>query len=176
MFFVYLGFLYKSNIEGKFNIFSTKISFAVIAVQSLLWLTNKDYTPTDGVGLSYILVWGKFNDFLITILTSLTGIWITLYITEIIYPYLKDNKFIFAMGQNTYHIMTNHLFIMYLITIVLMEIKGIPIEIKNLHDIYWFVSPLKTTYFYFITTMFVSTYLGVGLNNMKSILINRFQH
>lgn len=65
---------------------------------------------------------------------------------------------------------------MYLITIVLMEIKGIPIETKNLHDIYWFVSPLKTTYFYFITTMFVSTYLGVGLNNMKSILINRFQH
>lgn len=174
MFFVYLGFLYKSNIEGKFNIFSTKILFAVIAVQSLLWLTNKDYMPADGIGLSYILVWGEFDDFLIPILTSLTGIWITLYITEIIYPYLKDNKFIFSMGQNTYHIMANHLFIMYLITIGLMKIKGIPIEIKNMHDIYWFVSPLKTTYFYFITTMFISTYIGVELKNIKSKLINRF--
>lgn len=110
MFFVYLGFLYKSNIEGKFNIFSTKISFAVIAVQSLLWLTNKDYAPTDGVGLSYILVWGKFNDFLITILTSLTGIWITLFITEILYPYLicngtkhlsyNDKSFIYNVSYN----------------------------------------------------------------------------
>ncbi|MBQ8887766.1 MAG: acyltransferase family protein [Candidatus Gastranaerophilales bacterium] len=167
MFFVYLGLFYKNNIEGKFNIFSTKILFYVIALQSLLWLTNKDYKPEDGVGLSYVLVWGEFDSFLIPILTSITGIWALLFIVEILYPYLKDNKFIYQMGQNTYHIMANHVFIMYLITVILMAIKGIPIEVKNSHDIYWFLSPLKTTYFYFIVTMIVSTYIGVGLKAIR---------
>lgn len=163
MFFVYLGFFYKNNIEGKYNIFSTKILFAVVALQSLLWLTNKDYTPADGIGLSYILSWGEFDSFIVPILTSLTGIWVSLFIVEILYPYIKDNKFIFQMGQNTYHIMANHLFIFYLITVVLMAIKGIPISVKNEHDIYWFLSPLKTTYFYFVVTMVLSTYIGVCL-------------
>ena len=71
------------------------------------------------------------------------------------------------MGQNTYHIMANHLFIMYLITITFMTIKGIPVYVKNAHDIYWFYSPLKTTYFYFVVTMVICTYIGVGLKLMK---------
>ncbi len=163
MFFVYLGFFYKNNIEGKYNIFSTKVLYAVVALQALLWLTNKDYTPADGIGLSYILVWGEFDSFVVPILTSLTGIWVSLFIVEKLYPYLKNNKFIYQMGQNTYHIMANHLFIFYLITVTLMAIKGIPISVKNEHDIYWFLSPLKTTYLYFVLTMFISTYVGVAL-------------
>lgn len=168
MFFVYLGFFYKNNVEGKYNIFSTKVLFAVVALQSLLWLTNKDYTPADGIGLSYILSWGEFDSFIVPILTSLTGIWVSLFIVEILYPYIKDNKFIYHMGQNTYHIMANHLFIFYLITVSLMAIKGIPISVKNEHDIYWFLSPLKTTYFYFVVSMVVSTYLGVALKTLHS--------
>lgn len=174
MFFVYLGFFYKNNIEGKYNIFSTKVLYAVVALQALLWLTNKDYTPADGIGLSYILVWGEFDSFVVPILTSLTGIWVSLFIVEKLYPYLKNNKFIYQMGQNTYHIMANHLFIFYLITLTLMAIKGIPISVKNEHDIYWFLSPLKTTYLYFVLTMFISTYVGVALKlfhqNISTIL------
>ena len=167
MFFVYLGFFYKNFVLGKYNIFTTKIFMGIVVLQSLLWLTNKDYTPVDGIGLSYILVWGEFDSFLIPIITSITGIWMSLFIVELLYPYIKDNKFIYHMGQNTYHIMANHLFIMYLITITLMSIKGIPVYVKNAHDIYWFYSPLKTTYFYFVVTMFISTYIGVGLKFIK---------
>lgn len=167
MFFVYFGFFYKNNIEGKRNIFSPKIIFFMIALQSLLWFLNKDYTPSDGIGLSYILVWGDFDSFLVPILTSITGIWASLFVVEVLYPYLKDNKFIYQIGQNTYHIMANHLFVFYLITVILMWLKGVPIEVKNEHDIYWIYAPLKTTYFYFVVTIYVTTYVGAGLKALK---------
>lgn len=172
LFFVYLGYFYKNNIEGKYNIFSLKALCLLILVQALLWLFNKDYTPIDGIGLSYILVWGEFDDFLIPILTSITGIWASLFVVEILYPYLKDNKFIYHVGQNTYHIMANHLFMFYLITVILMKIKGIPLDVKNSHDIFWLVSPLKTTYFYFVIGMITTTYIGVGLKYLKKKIFN----
>lgn len=173
LFFVYLGYFYKNYIEGKLNIFSAKIFWSVLIIQSLLWLTNKDYTADDGVGLSYILAWGNFDDFLIPILTSLSGIWICLFIVEYLYPYIKDNKFIYHMGQNTYHIMANHLFVFYLITVCLMAIKGIPISIRNEHNIYWIVLPLKTSYFYFVVAMIATTYIGVALKAIKNHLFKK---
>lgn len=173
LFFIYLGYFYKNYVEGKINIFSTKIFWMVVILQSLLWLTNKDYTPQDGIGLSYILAWGDFDDFLIPILTSMTGIWISLFIVEILYPYVKDNKFIYHIGQNTYHIMANHLFVFYLITICLMSIKGIPVSIKNEHDIYWFIAPLKTSYFYFVVAMITTTYAGIILKTIKCRLCKK---
>ncbi len=173
MFFVYLGYFYKNNIEGKYNIFTTKWLGIIIAIQSLLWLTNKDFTPQDGIGLSYILVWGEFDSFIIPILTSLTGIWISLFIVEKAYPYIKENKFIYQVGQNTYHIMANHLFVMYLITAVFMGIKGLPMYIRDVHDIYWIYSPLKTTYFYFIAIMISTTYIGVLLKYINKKFIKK---
>ncbi len=173
MFFVYFGYFYKNNIEGKYNIFTTKWLGAILAFQSLLWLTNKDYTPQDGIGLSYILVWGEFDSFLVPILTSITGIWASLFIVEKAYPFVKDNKFIYQIGQNTYHIMANHLFIMYLITAVLMSIKGLPAYIRSVHDIYWIYSPLKTTYFYFIAVMVISTYIGVLIKYLNKKFIKK---
>lgn len=172
LFFIYLGFFFRNNIEGKINIFTPKWVGAVLLLQGILWLTNKDFTPADGIGLSYILVWGEFDDFLIPILTSLTGIWAALFAVELFYPLVKNNKFIYQMGQNTYHIMANHLFIFYLITVSIMAIKGIPVSVKNAHDIYWIYNPLKTTYFYFFATMILSTYIGVGLK----FLNKKFNH
>ncbi len=173
LFFVYTGYFFKNHIENKVNIFGYKWLFGVLILQSILWLTNKDYTPQDGIGLSYVLVWGEFDDILIPVLTSLTGIWAAMFCVDRIYPYIKDNKFFYQMGKNTYHIMANHVFIMYLITAALLYIKGIPIDVKNAHDIYWIYNPLKTTYFYFIITMVLSTYSGVFLNFIKNIFIKQ---
>jgi len=176
MFFVYSGYFYKTFIEGKYNIFNVKWLTAVIVLQSFLWLTNKDFTPADGIGLSYILVWGEFDSFLIPIVTSLTGIWISLFIVEFLYPFIKDNKFIYYVGQNTYHIMANHLLIMYFITAILMAVKGLPVYIRNAHDIYWIYSPLKTTYLYFVVTIVASTYIGVFLKYLNNKFIKKISN
>jgi len=166
--FIHLGYLYKTKIEGRYDIFTNKIFFAVVILQAVLWLTNKDFTPTDGIGLSFILVWGEFDNWLVPILTSLTGIWMSLFIIESFYEKIKDWTFFHKIGQNTYHIMANHLLVFNIITYTILYLKGIPFDIKNNADIYWFYYPLKTTYFYFVTGIIVTTYFGEFLKFIKS--------
>lgn len=165
--FVHLGHLYVSKIQDKYNIFDAKIFYFIILIQSILWLTNADFTPQQGIGLSYILIWGEFDNWIVPILSSITGIWISLFIVDVTYEYIKNWKFIQKIGQNTYHIMANHLLVFNLITYTLLFIKGIPFDIKNNSDIYWFYCPLKSTYFYFTIGIFATTYLGEFLKFCK---------
>ena len=167
LFFVHLGYFYVQKIEGKFNIFNYKILSFVLILQAFLWLTNADYTPMDGIGLSYILVWGDFDNWIVPILTSLTGIWMSLFLVEAGYNYIKGWKFLDKIGRNTYHIMANHLLVFNFITYTILALKGIPFDIRNSHDIYWFYCPMKTTYFYFVIGIIVTTYLGEFLKVTK---------
>lgn len=168
--FIHLGYLYKTKINGKINIFTTKIIGFVLILQSILWLTNKDFTPQDGVGLHFLLVWGEYNNWIVPILTSITGIWISLFIIEIIHEKIQSNSFLHKIGQNSYHIMANHLLVFNILTYSILALKGIPFDIKNNADIYWFYFPLKTTYFYFITGIITTTLIGEGLKFIKQRL------
>lgn len=168
VFFVYLGYHYKHYIEQHIDIFTAKWFGVIIVVQSLLWMFNRDYDPEHGIGLSYVLVWARFDQQLIVpIITALTGIWASLLSVKIAYPYVKDIKFVKLMGENTYHIMANHLLVMYVITAIFLKINGIPIAERANHDIYWIYNPVQTTYLYFVLTMVISTYIGVGLKFLK---------
>ncbi len=165
--FVHLGHIYTTKIEGHYNIFTGKIFFLVVLVQSFLWLTNADYSPLDGIGLSYILVWGNFDNWIVPVITSLTGIWMSLFLVETFYDRVKNWTFLQQIGQNTYHIMANHLLVFNFITYTILSLKNIPFDIKNNADIYWFYCPLKTTYFYFIIGIIITTYTGVCLKFLR---------
>ncbi len=165
--FIEAGYLYRTKIEDKINIFSFKILGFVLALQSVLWLTNKDYTAMDGIGLSYILVWGEFDNWIVPIITSFTGIWISLFLVNTLYEQIKNWNFLQKIGQNTYHIMANHLLVFNIITYSILAIKGIPFDVKNNSDIYWFYCPLKTTYFYFIVGIITITLLSDFIRNQK---------
>ncbi len=173
LFFVHLGYMYKTKIAEtpiKERLFSPKIFFAIVILQSILWLTNKDFTPMDGVGLHFLLVWGQYNNPIVPILTSLTGIWMCLFIVDILYERVKDISFIKKIGQNSYHIMANHLLVFNIITYTMLFIKGIPFDIKNGADIYWFYFPLKTTYFYFVAGIILTVYTGELLKLIRKKL------
>lgn len=167
MFFVYLGYFYTHFIKDNYNIFTPKWFGAVFVLQSILWMFNRDYDPSHGIGLSYVLVWARFDDQLfVPLITSLTGIWASLFVVKILYPYVKDIKFIQDMGRVTYHIMANHLLVMYMMTAIFLYIHGIPISERANHDIYWIYNPVQTTYLYFVVTMAATTYVGVGLKKL----------
>lgn len=174
--FIEAGYLYKTKIEDKINIFSFKILGFVLALQSLLWLTNKDFTAMDGIGLSYILVWGEFDNWIVPIITGFTGIRMSLYLVNIFYDKLKDWSFLQKIGQNTYHIMANHLLVFNIVTYSILALKGIPFDVKNNADIYWFYLPLKTTYFYFVLGIVVTTYLGEFLKYLSKVFNNSVKH
>ncbi len=160
-FFVYLGYFYVKYIRNNYNIFSSKWFFIVIVFQSFLWLFNRDFDPSHGIGLSYVLVWGRFDDqIIVPILTAITGIWVSLYSVEILYPYFKDIKFFKHVGDTTYHIMANHTFVMFLITGIFYKIIGEKMYI-NEDYIYGIYNPVQTTYLYFVLVMVICTYLGV---------------
>ena len=113
LFFVYLGYFYAHYIKDNYNIFTPKWAGAMISLQAILWLFNRDFDPVHGIGLSYVLVWARFDQQLIVpIFTSITGIWASLFVVKLLYPYLKDIKFLQDMGNVTYHIMANHLLVM----------------------------------------------------------------
>lgn len=177
LFFVYLGHVYITKIKDSFNIFTTKILGIVICLQALLWHFNRDFSPEHGIGLSYVLVWARFdNQIIIPILTSLTGIWFSLFFIEVTYKYIKDIKFLKLVGENTFHIMANHLFVMYLVTVLILSINNIPLSEINSHRIYWIYNPIQNTYLYFIITMVVSTYSGVVLKALKKNVLNKGMH
>lgn len=176
LFFVYIGYYYTHYIKDNYNIFTPKWFGGIVILQSILWLFNRDFTPEHGIGLSYILVWGRFDDQLfVPILTSLTGIWASLFTVKILYPYLKNVKFIQDMGNVTYHIMANHLLVMYLITAVFLKLHGMPISERANHDIYWIYNPIQTTYLYFVITIVATTYIGVGLKKIHATALEKLK-
>lgn len=171
LFFVFLGHLYIKRIHRNYNIFTPKILGIVLCLQAFLWHFNRDFNPEHGIGLSYVLVWARFDSqMIVPVLTSITGIWFSLLFIELTYNYLKDIKLVRLIGENTYHIMANHLFVMYIITAVLLKINGIPESERNTHDIYWIFNPVQNTYLYFVITMLITTYAGAGLKKLKKRL------
>ena len=170
LFFVYLGHFYTTKIEGKYNIFTPKILGAVICLQAILWHFNREFTPEHGIGLSYVLVWARFdNQIIVPVLTSITGIWFSMWFINVTYEYIKNINFIKLIGENTYHIMANHLFVMFILTAIIFKINGIPFAERNLHNIYWIYNPTQNTYLYFVITMVAATYIGVGLKKLKKL-------
>lgn len=173
LFFVYLGYFYAHYIKDNYNIFTPKWAGAMISLQAILWMFNRDFDPVHGIGLSYVLVWARFDQQLIVpIFTSITGIWASLFVVKLLYPYLKDIKFLQDMGNVTYHIMANHLLVMYIITAILLKINGIPMSERLNHNIYWIYDPVQTTYLYFVLTMVITTYIGILQKEAKQKLLD----
>lgn len=180
LFFVYLGHFYVRYIKDKHDIFTPKWLGIVIALQAFLWLFNRDFDPVHGIGLSFVLVWGRFDQqIIVPVLTSLTGIWVSLLSVKLLYPYLKDVKFLQQMGKVTYHIMANHLLLMYLITLALFKFTGTPLSAKG-DKIYSIFNPVQTTYLYFVVVMLVTTYIGVFQQfvwrKLTTVISTKFQH
>ena len=174
LFFVYLGYFYVHYIKDNYNMFTPKWFGFVFVLQSILWMFNRDYDPEHGIGLSYVLVWARFDDQLfVPIVTALTGIWASLFTVKILYPFVKDIQFVKDMGNVTYHIMANHLLVMYIMTAIFMWMHGIPVSERANHDIYWIYNSVQTTYLYFVVTMVVTTYVGVGLKKLHRKLFEK---
>ena len=175
LFFVYLGYFYKHYIKDNYNIFTPKWFGIVFVLQSILWMFNRDYDPEHGIGLSYVLVWARFDEQLIVpVITALTGIWASLFTVKILFPYVKDIKFVQDMGKVTYHIMANHLLVMYIMTAIFMYLNGVPISERANHDIYWIYNPVQTTYLYFVVTMVVTTYVGLWQKKFYNKILQFF--
>lgn len=166
MFFYYCGFFYKKYVENNINIFSLKVLFGVICLQSLIFLIFKK--PFFYMNHCY------FPNSISPILTGVTGIWFTFFVAELVIPFVKNNDIITKIGKHTYAIMANHLFIIFLITQFFLSINDLNISAMN-KNIYWTYKPEYTACFYAIIAIFGSLYTGIALsfvwNKIKSYTV-----
>ena len=160
LFFIHLGHLYsKKQIEDEL----LSVKYLIIFIPLLLCICLRKYIPYFNVQsiLNYSFCFMEFNELwlpVLPIISSLSGIYAILAITKIIYKYidiLKVTKIINFIGQNTYHIMANHLLVFNILTYSILAIKGISFDVKNSEDIYWIYSPKTLKYFYFVIGMLV---------------------
>ena len=161
MFFIYLGYFYKIYLEEKIK-FNINWLLSCILLQAILCMTFKNN--------AYFLSEGIFYDPISPILFSVNGIYLCLFIVKMISPLVKENSLIDKIGRNTYSIMANHLFVAFLISIVLFKIKHISYDMlpmKSLFTENFLYKPERYKYIYTIIAILIPTYLGESFRYLK---------
>lgn len=116
-FFYYLGIFYRENLESR-NIFNIVNLGIVLLIQKLLLLKYGN--------LDYGLALGHFNhNFMLPIITSITGIYFYTYLSKVVYRDWKRYNPLILIGKHTFSIMINHLFVFLLMNIVIIKINHI---------------------------------------------------
>ena len=114
LFFYYLGFYYKQN-ESR-NIFSSAGLLTALIIQVIVL---KNF-----INIPYYVVEGKFDGHVILpYVTSVTGIYVYLFLSKALSKFLKDNDILYKIGDNTLSIMINHIFVFFIVNYVIIKLK-----------------------------------------------------
>ena len=168
LFYIYTGYLYKISLENKIK-YNTKTLGIVILIQILSIIIFNNTIDVD-------LKWARLHHNMSALLCPFTGIYLVLFISKLLAPLVKEGSFIDKIGRNTLHIMANHVFVMFLISICILYIDG-----KSTAD--WPAGVLNAYYkmhkykfLYAFGSLVICTYIGEFLNftgkNIKNKFIN----
>lgn len=159
LFFFYFGLLYRNSIE-KITIFNTKILFFIIILQVIL---------SQNFNVNYELVWGKFHGGIaLPIVTSINGIYLYLFITKSLYRLIPKNDFLVKIGENSFHIMANHLLIFFILNIFFIKFNNL--EFSLLQNIWFKYNIEKTWWLYISLGVLVPTIITFIFNNIKNYI------
>ena len=158
--FVYVGYIYKEHLESKLK-FNINELYICLIVQAFAWILNNHDT-------GFTMKVMKLHNAYIPFITSLTGIYLSLFIVKLLLPIVQENSFLEQIGKNTYHIMANHLFIFHIITIILFSING---KISNVPSNLYSVYKLELyKYIYIIIALYLSTYIGITAKKLSKCM------
>lgn len=116
--FFHLGYLYKNKLESKDNLNNT-LYFAILFIIQFILL--KKYT-TLGFSVAWLNTFNHHN-ILLPFMTSLTGILFWLRISRILVKSFEDSYIIEYVGSHTWDIMTHHIFVFFVINLILSKIS-----------------------------------------------------
>jgi fucose 4-O-acetylase-like acetyltransferase len=153
----YLGYFYKKRIEGL-NIFKFSFLLAAVMLESVLMIFFKD--------VNYELAWGDFNDrILLPIVSTLNGIYIYLFIAKAFTRLLSPNDFVYRIGENSYHIMSHHLLIFFVVNFIIVYYGGFDMSLLN--DVGLGFEPDKFWFIYIIPGVLVPTLAALAIGKLK---------
>lgn len=167
-FIIYMGYLYRNKLETIIK-YNTKTLLLVIIIQMLV-LTFASPINMD-------LNRGMLHHNIAMFITPFTGTYIVIYIAKQLAPLVAAGSFIDKVGRNTFHIMANHLFIAFLIELVIFVIDGRSFDQLPNGILGGKLYKLnKYKYLYTILTLYTCTHIGEILNSAGKKIKEQFQH
>lgn len=161
--FFYGGLFFKKYIE-KINIYRSETILGVFIIQMILaWHYNNS-----GDLSGYALSWGDFNGHLLSpFILSINGIVLYLFISKALSKVLKPNDLLVKLGENSFHIMANHLFVFFIINYLFSKIFEINMGQINV----WYSYELEKYWFiYVVLGLLVPTYSAISFRKVKAFL------
>ena len=114
MFFISLGHCFAQKIE-KHDIYQLKLLVVAIGVRGVLFLNFK--TPC------YTFANAEFEN-ICSLFYSIIDIYFLLYLAKYLGGFIKPGNFMYKIGNNTFHIMANHMLVFYVFDSVLIALTG----------------------------------------------------
>lgn len=120
MMFYYFGYFYKRNIENKIDIYNGKV---IIGLFLILILVLKNTNINFNFGFNSMTF---HNQLLTPIITSIIGIYISIFIAKGLSKIIKDeNDILHKIGRNSLYIMIFHTSVFFIISLLFFKINHI---------------------------------------------------
>jgi len=151
MFFISLGHCFAHKIE-KHDIYHLKLLALAVGIRAVLFLNFK--TPC------YTFANADFGN-LCSLFYSIIDIYFLLYLARYMGGIIKPGNFMYKIGNNTFHIMANHMLIFYVFDSVLEKLTGQDPSVAS--------SPIwKYTWLaYLILGIVLPTYMGMSFKYFR---------
>ena len=158
MFFISLGHYFRQKIE-KHNIYQLKLLVLAIGVRAVIFLNFK--TPC------YTFANADFDN-LSSLFYSVIDIYFLLYLAKFLGGFMKPDNFMYKIGNNTFHIMANHMLIFYIFDSALISLTGQDPAVSS-------TTVWKYTWTaYLIMGVVIPTYMGMSFKYLRKKLETTF--
>jgi len=159
--FFYLGYFYKEKLASK-QIFNSYYLFVMLILQIILIYNFKDIT--------YIMVFENYRGHLfLPIIVSINGIYLFLFISRALSKVLPGKDILITIGQKSFHILANHLFVFFLINFI--YVKRHNLDMKVLNNVYYRFYVDKNWIIYVTCAIILPLLFALTVQKIRSKLV-----
>ena len=162
LFFIALGHLFKTKLE-RLNVYHFKFLLAAMTARIILYLNFK--AP------SYSFASADFDN-LCVLFYSIIDIFFILYLSKVLGGLIKPGNFMYKIGNNTFHIMANHMLVFYILDCALIAMTGQDPAISS--NAVWTYTWMGYLFLGIIIPTYFGMFLKVQRGKIELFLSSRF--
>lgn len=166
-FFIFAGYIYKQSFEKRIKFDTKTIGIVFILNTIIILLFHKHYY----IDINKAKFYHNISPFIVPFI----GIYFTLFISKFLALIVKEGSLIDKIGKNTLHIMANHIFIIFLIELIIFNIDGHQMDgLPKYRLNNFFYNMTKYKYLYTFLSIIICTYIGEGLSSTGKFIKSKF--
>ena len=158
MFFYYLGFYFKNNLE-KYNVYRSTWLILFVLFQYALVTHHKS--------LHFSMLRADFSDFVyLPIISSITGIYFCLFLSKSLSLLFKSKDLLVEIGNNSFHVMAGHIFVFFVFNYAVLKLTGG--NMQNLGNIWFSYDNNRFWFAYVAGGVLIPTYLSLAVKKINN--------